>query len=303
MTAESRPRPLWLRPRELLRLILGVVGVFVVRAYGVAGALSAALSDGETFAQKAKDGLLVIPNLAERYDQADYLIEHRAQIQSAVDYLHNHAPSSDQLASAAQQSARTLERLSTSYDEVTQAQESLTATGPTNFWQTLPEVKDHISAAWTAWPDLDSIERLRKVSDDVVPFLDRVNAMDIDFPRIYSAVLSVADNFASDEIVATLVAMGMVLLLGYVAGLAVAFWARRGRPGLLATRLHELGGRTFHRWYAANPEFAPSLHAGPRARIAREIVADPEKALAGDDVDALQRYFDDRRERLADNST
>ena len=85
MTAESRPRPLWLRPRELLRLILGVVGVFVVRAYGVAGALSAALSDGETFAQKAKDGLLVIPNLAERYDQADYLIEHRAQIQSAVD--------------------------------------------------------------------------------------------------------------------------------------------------------------------------------------------------------------------------
>jgi hypothetical protein len=102
--------------------------------------------------------------------------------------------------------------------------------------------------------------------------------------------------------VATLVAMGMVLLLGYVAGLAVAFWARRGRPGLLATRLHELGGRTFHRWYAANPEFAPSLHAGPRARIAREIVADPEKALAGDDVDALQRYFDDRRERLADNS-
>ena len=116
-------------------------------------------------------------------------------------YLHNHAPSSDQLASAAQQSARTLERLSTSYDEVTQAQESLTATGPTNFWQTLPEVKDHISAAWTAWPDLDSIERLRKVSDDVVPFLDQVNAMDIDFPRIYSAVLSVADNFASDEIV------------------------------------------------------------------------------------------------------
>ena len=37
-------------------------------------------------------------------------------------------------------------------------------------------------------------------------------------------------------------------------------------------------------------------------RRAREIVADPEKALAGDDVDALQRYFDDRRERLADNS-
>jgi hypothetical protein len=31
-------------------------------------------------------------------------------------------------------------------------------------------------------------------------------------------------------------------------------------------------------------------------------VTDPEKALAGDDVDALQRYFDDRRERLADNS-
>ena len=71
--------PLWRRPEELLRWAIGVVGVFVVRAYGVAGAISAALSDGETFWQKAKDAILVVPNLTERYDQAQYLIEHRVR--------------------------------------------------------------------------------------------------------------------------------------------------------------------------------------------------------------------------------
>ena len=286
--------PLWRRPEELLRWAIGVVGVFVVRAYGVAGAISAALSDGETFWQKAKDAILVVPNLTERYDQAQYLIEHRAQIQRALDYVHNNAPDGAQLESAAQQSAQTLDRLSTTYDEVAQAQESLRATGPTNFWQTLPEVKDHVSAAWDSWPDLDSIERLRDVAKEVVPFLDQVNAMDVDFPKLYSGLLSVVDNFASDEILSTLIVMAMALLTGYAASLGVGFWARRGRPTWLASKLHEQGGRTFNRWYAVNPEFAPPLHAGPRARLTKEIVADPEKMLSPGDYRSLAAHFADR---------
>jgi len=288
---KEAPVPLWRRPEELLRWATGVVGVFVVRAYGVAGAISAALSDGETFWQKAKDAILVVPNLTERYDQAHYLIEHRAQIQSALDYVHDHAPDGDQLESAAQQSAQTLDRLSTTYEEVQRAQESLRATGPTNFWQTLPDVKDHVSAAWDSWPDLDSIERLRDVAKDVVPFLDQVNAVDVDFPKLYSGLLSVVDNFASDEILGTLVVMGMALLFGYAASLGVGFWARRGRPTWLASKLHEQGGRTFNHWYAANPEFAPPLHAGPRARLTKEIVADPEGTLSPDDYGRLERHF------------
>lgn len=236
------------------------------------------------------------PNLAERYDQADYLIEHRGQIKSAVDYLHNHAPGSDQLASAAQQSARTLERLSTSYDRSDPSAESLTATGPTNFWQTLPEVKDHISAAWTAWPDLDSIERLRKVSDDVVPFLDQVNAMDIDFPRIYSAVLGVADNFASDE------DRGHPDRDGDGSASRLRRRSRRGllgasgQAGSAGDQIARAGREDLPPLVCCEPRVRAIPPRRPRARIAREIVADPEKALAGDDVDALQRYFDDRRE-------
>ena len=85
--------------------------------------------------------------------------------------------------------------------------------------------------------------------------------------------------------------MGMALLFGYAASLGVGFWARRGRPTWLASKLHEQGGRTFNHWYAANPEFAPPLHAGPRARLTKEIVADPEGTLSPDDYGRLERHF------------
>ena len=124
MTAESRPRPLWrcqARTGELLRLILGVVGVFVVRAvYGVAGALSAALSDGETFARRPRMGCWRSPTWpsATTGGLPDRSIAQGFRARLTISTTTHRARITRERGPAG---ARTLERLSV-HDEVTQAQ-------------------------------------------------------------------------------------------------------------------------------------------------------------------------------------
>lgn len=303
----GRP-PLYRRPGEIGRRALGSLLEVGMKAYGAAAVVSVALSDAETVAGKSYDGLNAVPNLTQRYHEARYVVEHREQIQSALEYVHDNAPDPNELETAARQSSETLQGITTTYSQVTQAWHDVSTIRPHNVMENLPRAKEHFDKAWAARPDLDSIGQLADRAQDITPFLRHVNDLDVDFPKIYGNLLTVLDNFASDEIAATVGVMAAAFGVAYALGMAAGFWGRRGRPGFIASTLHRLGARCFHGWYVRNLEYAlgRSFYAIARERIQRDILADPQRALDPEALQELARYFESRhldaRTALSDSS-
>ncbi|KQZ89784.1 hypothetical protein ASD62_11195 [Phycicoccus sp. Root563] len=293
MTPATKLVPLYRRPAELGRRAVGVVAEFGIKAYGAAAALSAALSDSETAGGKAYDAVHAVPNLRQRWDEAQYVVDHREQIQTTLDYVNANAPDASQLETAARASSETLGQITTTYGEVNQAWDSVKSIRPTNVLDTLPAAKDHLQAAWSQKPGLDSIQQLADKAEGVAPFLRQVGSLDIDFARVYGELLSVLDNFASDEIVGTVSVMVFAVVLAWVLGLAAGFWARRGRPGIVVSTVQRLGVRAFPRWYARNLEHAlgSSVYAVARRRIQHDLVADPAGFLDQAAYEELERHF------------
>jgi len=293
MTVVPKPRPLYRRPEEIGRRVVGSVLELGIKAYGAAAAVSVALSDAETVGGKGYDALNAVPNLAERYREAKYVLDHRAEIQTALEYVHDNAPDPQQLETAARQSSETLERISTTYSEVGQAWDAVAGLRPHNVMQNLPRAREHFDNAWAARPDLDSIGRLADEAEGVAPFLRELNGLDIDFPTLYANLLRVLDNFAGDEIGATLGVMAAALAIAYLLGLGAGFWGRRGRPGFVVGALQSWGAHVFRPWYVRNLEFALGrpLYAVARERIQRDIMADPGTALDPEALQALEHYF------------
>ena len=280
------------RRLELGRLLLGSLLEMGIKAYGAGAAVAVALSDAETVGGKAGDALRAVPSLAEEYDQARYVVDHREQIQAAITYLNEHTLPREELERTADESVATLDGISTTYDEVGQGIEALKVDGLDDF----PDVGaayGHLQDAFTARPDLTSIRELAAVADQVGPFADQVDVLT---PVYYGGLVALVDNFASDEVAATLTVMALALGLALVVGHAVGFWVRRGRPGLLARLLQHLGARTFRRWYVRNLPYAisPPLYDAAREHLQREIVADPEEALDEETLRELERYFSRR---------
>ena len=265
----------------------------LIKAYGVGAAVSVALSDAETAGGKASDAVRAVPNLAEEYRDAQYVVGHREQIQAAITYLNEHTLPQEELQRSADESVATLGALETTYSELAEARSVLEIDG---FSGTLTNVRaaiDHVGNASSARPDLDSIQQLAAVAEQVRPFADHVDVL---IPVYYGHLLAVTDNFAGDEIMSTLVVMGAALGLAVVLGQAVGFWIRRGRPGLLARLLQRLGARTFRPWYVSNLPYAlsPPLYDAAREHLQAEIVADPEAALDPEAYRELEQHFSGR---------
>lgn len=288
MTEPDRP-PLR-RRLELGRLLVGSVLETAIKAYGVGAVLSVALSDAETVGGKAREAIRAVPNLAEQYREAKYVVDHREQIQGAITYLNEHTLPREELERSADQSVATLGAIETTYAEVAEARAVLELDGISGTFANVREAIGHVGNAYSARPDLDSISRLAQVAEQVRPFADQVDVL---VPVYYGGLLAVMDNFASDEIASTLVVMTLAFGLALVLGQAVGFWVRRGRPGLVARLLQRLGARTFGRWYVRNLPYAlsPPLYAAAREHLQREIAADPEGALDEDTLRELETYF------------
>ena len=296
MSTVPKRAPLYRRPVEIARRVFFSLLEWGLKAYGAAAAVSVALSDAETVRGKSYDALNAIPNLVERYRQVQYVVDHREQIQATLDYAHEHAPDPQQLNAAVQKSSDTLDRIRTTYSEVTQAREAFVGIRLTNILDSLPRVKEHVETAWAAKPSLESIEHLEAQAQSVEALLKQLNLQDATVRRVYADLRSVMDNFSSDEIVATLAVMGAAFTLGYVLGMAAGYWGRRGRPGFIAGTLQRWGTRHFRDWYVVNLEYAMSwpLFTVARQRIQRDIVAAPEEALDPEAFQALERYFQRR---------
>jgi hypothetical protein len=302
MHATLKRPPLYRRPEEIGRRLIGSLFEWGIKAYGTAAAVSVALSDAETVGGKLYDALAAVPNLMERYRQAKYVYDHSEEIQAALDYVHQHAPDARQLEAAAQKTYVALDGVRTIFSEFSQVREALAHMSLYNVLESFAQASEHIERAWAAMPDLDSISHLAAVAQNVPPFLRHLDILDIDFPKVYGGLLSVMDNFASDEIAATLGVMGAAFGLAFVLGLAAGFWARRGRPGFLVSMLQRWGARVFPDWYVRNLEEALGrpLYAVARKRIQGDIVADPQTALDPDALQELERYFERRlREKPA----
>jgi hypothetical protein len=284
-------RPSLWRRMEPGRLVVGALVEIGIKAYGAGAATAVALSDAETIRGKAEDAVKAVPNLMDQYHQAQYVVDHREQIQSAITYLNEHTLPQDELQSSMSRSTETLSSIETTYSEIGDAREALSG------FPNPKDAYDNIKAAWDAKPDLDSIEHLVEVAGQVRPLVDEVDVL---VPVYYGGMLNLMDNFASDEAVSTIVVMAVAFGLAAVIGRAAGFWVRRGRPGLFARVLQSLGARRFRHWYVGNLPTAlgPGLHAAARERFQREIVADPETALDPETLQELELYFASRSDQL-----
>lgn len=272
------------------RLVLGSALEMVIKAYGAGAALSVALSDSETTGGKASDAIRAVPNLADKYHEATYVLDHREEIQAAVTYLNEHTLPQEQLQRTADESVRTLGAIETTYDEVGRARDVLQFDGISGTFDNFREAIDHVGNAYSARPDLDSLRQLAGVAEQVRPLTDQVDVL---IPVYYGNLFTLTDNFARDEIASTLFVMALAFGVAVVLGRAVGFWVRRGRPGLIAQLLQALGARTWRRWYVDNLPYAlsPPLYDAAREHLQREIVADPEGALDEETLSELKDYF------------
>ena len=297
MTAALKHPPLYRRPNEIRRRVIGALLGLVIMAYGTAGATSVALSDAETVSGKSYDALNALPTLTERYHQTKYVVDHREDIQKALDDVHQYAPDAQQLDAAVKKSTETLKGIATTDSEVTQAWEALRNISlfkPRESFAQASQAKEHAGKAMKATPNTDSIRQLAAEAKRVTPLLEQLGAVGID--RLYRVLVPVTDNFASDEIAATLGVMGAAFGLAYALGMGAGFWARRGRPGFIAGTLQRWGARRYRGWYVENREYALGwpLYAVARERIQSDIVADPQKSLDPEALQELERYFERR---------
>lgn len=278
---------------ELGRLLAGSLLETAIKAYGIGAVVAVALSDAETVGGKASDALRAVPSLAEEWDQARYVVDHREEIQAAVTYLNENALPQEELQRTADESAATLDAIDTTYDEVAAARDVLEIDGITGTLDNVREAIGHVGNAYSARPDLDSLEQLAAVAEQVRPYADQVDVL---LPVYYGGLSTLADNFASDEIASTLVVMALAFGFAVVLGHAVGFWVRRGRPGLLAQLLQALGAHTFRDWYVDNLPWAlsPPLYDAAREHLQREIAADPEHALDPETYRELEQHFASR---------
>jgi len=274
--------------------VLGSALEMLIKAYGAGAALSVALSDSETIGGKAADAVRAVPNLADRYQDARYVMDHREEIQAAVTYLNEHTLPQDELQTTADDSMRTLESIETTYDEVGAARDVLEIDGITGTLDNVREAIEHVGNAYSARPELDSLRQLAEVADQVEPFKQQVDVL---IPVYYGNFFVLTDNFAGDEIVSTLVVMAAAFGAAVVLGQAVGFWVRRGRPGLLAQLLQALGARVFRPWYVTNLPWAltPPLYDAAREHLEQRIRDDPEAALDPETLAELEDWFASRR--------
>lgn len=289
-----RPDLSTLRRRlELGRLLAGSLLETAIKAYGIGAVVAVALSDAETAGGKASDAVRAVPSLAEEWDQARYVVDHREEIQAAVTYLNEHTLPQDELQRAADESVRTLDGIQTTYDEVAAARDVLEIDGITGTFDNVREAIGHVGNAYSARPDLDSLEQLAGVAEQVRPYADQVDVL---IPVYYGGMTTVTDNFASDEIASTLVVMALAFGCAVVVAQAVGFWVRRGRPGLFAQLVQALGAHVFRGWYVDHLPWAlsPPLYDAAREHLHREIVADPEEALDPDTFRELEEWFASR---------
>lgn len=64
-----------------------------------------------TWAGKVREGLAAVPTLTEEYQRTRYVVEHRAQIEDAIDHLNTQTPPQAEMEASIERSRETLDEL------------------------------------------------------------------------------------------------------------------------------------------------------------------------------------------------
>ena len=235
--------PLWLRPSELGRRLAGHLLEYTMTAAAATSATAVVIDNGETLSGKLQDAL-VVPDLLATARQTKYLLEHKEEIESAMNYLQNNAPSPDefrQLSERAKHAASNLETLVSHIDAIG-ANLSLSDMHPFIAYE-------HADAAAKMLPDVSSwMDAIRVASDKTSDAVAYLRGVDID--PYYRAMINTADNFASDERALTVGVACAVGVTFYAAGQYLGgLWANRGAPSLFSKLKLHYGVRKHADWY------------------------------------------------------
>lgn len=267
-------------------MLLGAALEIFFKAWGTASAIAVAFGDAPTWGGKVREGVAAVPTLTEEYRRTQYVIEHRAQIETAIERLNTEIPPKAEMEASIERSRATLDDLQNFDERVAEA-----ADLDWRIWENVGDIQD----AWDAIPDRESLQQLIEISG---PAVEQARVL---VPTYYGGLLTLSDNFSREERGSTIAAMAVLMGLMFLLGRAVAFAVRRGRPGFIAQALQWLGAHTFPRWYSGNVAYALNkpLYAHARTQVYRELLADPEAALDEQSFRDLEDYFADRVGRQA----
>lgn len=295
MTSDHE-RPSLRRTLEPGRRVVGWLAEVGFKAYGAAAAASVALSDAETVGGKSHDAVAAASHLMDRYRAAKYVSDNREEIRDALDYLRDHTPPQAELEQTVDRSSETLDDLETMFAELEAAEAAWEDIGVSNVLDKAGQIGDHLSSAWDAKPDDDSMRGLAAAAEQASPYVDQVREL---IPVYYGTLLAPVDNFARDEIVGTLGVMAAAFTIAFAIGQAFAFWARRGRPGVIARTLQRWGARRYGDWYASDPErtLGRPLYAAAVEGVRRDLVADLRDTLHPDALRQVEQYLEGKRTR------
>ncbi len=231
---------------DLLRILIGYAIEYLCKVWATTAALNVIIGDGETFGSKVMDALTSVPDLTRIYRQIRYVADHATEINAALEYVREHAPTPEALQAAIDRTYATLHGLNTALARFAQVKDNVLS------WSWQPsETYRLLQEGWESIPDLHAFQVLAFSTEHAAEALRRLRQIDIN--PLYHILMNAIDNFGRDEIVSTvLVAVG-ALVLGSATGVILGrFWARRGQPGFVARQVQRLGVRFFPRWYAKN---------------------------------------------------
>ena len=286
-------RPSGARNIEIGRRVVGWIGEVGFKAYGAAAAASVALSDAETVGGKSRDAVAAVSNLTDRYRAAKYVADHRDEIQGALEHLRDNTPPQAELEASVDRTVETLRDIETVSGEVGAARETVGDLGLTNIPETAGELVDHLDAAWAAIPDIDSLRDLAAAAEQASPYVEHVREL---VPVYYGGLFALSDNFAGDEVAGTIFVMAAAFAVAFAVGQLVGFWARRGRPGLIAGTLQRWGARRYRDWYSRDPERTLSrpVYAAAVEGVRRDLVIDLRDTLAPEALRQVERYLEEK---------
>ena len=263
-------------------MLAGAALEIFFKAWGAAAAVAVSFSDARTWAGKMWEGIAAVPTLTEEYQRTQYVVEHRKQIETAIDYLNTQTPSQTAMEASIEHSTETLAKLETFDQRVAEAADL----DFLQFWRNFGDFRH----AWEAIPERES---LRHLVDLAAPTVEQARVL---VPVYYGGLLNLTDNYARDERASTISAIAVLVAVLFLFGRAAAFAVRRGRPGFLAHAMQRLGARAFPQWYSRNVAYVltPRIYGFARTDVHAHLVADPEGELDEESFRKLERYFAER---------
>lgn len=244
-------------PRHGGRLAAGTLLEYLIKGWGLSGAVNVIIGGGETFAQKTYEAASGIPGIIVNAKRLWYALQHQEEIRRALSYMQEHLPSVEQARDLGARSQVVYNRLSQVIANIQLGLDRLSQVSvlePRATFDHAAQAQTHFTNAYRLAPDVPEVKEMLEVMKSGSVALTRTYEFlqQIDYPRIYTALHNIADNFEADEIGMTVGIALAALTFTYIIGTIVAARTRRGVPGLLARFRQDWGAKRFPDWYRTN---------------------------------------------------